>query len=157
MANDSSLPSAISAVLTRSVPALQSAGKLHKSILPYLITSPGNKVLLEVVKGFTGFIGQLQRISNPINSTSLCIIQNCAADTPITSSSLFAHGAQRATRMVTREWRHAIHYVYAFPIPTMLLLSMVWFILTALRYCLRTDLGGCKIPKFSEGAAPSPP
>ena len=28
---------------------------------------------------------------------------------------------------------------------------------TALRYCLRTDLGGCKIPKFSKGAAPSPP
>ena len=63
--------------------------KITQTILPYLITSPGNKVILEVVKGFTVFVSLLQCISNPINSTSLCIVQNCTADTPITSSSLF--------------------------------------------------------------------
>ena len=123
--NDSSLLSAISAVLLRSIPALQSAGKLHKCKLPYLITSPGDKVILELVKGFTAFVGVIQCISNSIIYSSLCIVRNCTADTPITSSSLFAQRVQRATRIAMREWRHAIHYVYAFPIPTML--YYLWF------------------------------
>ena len=46
--------------------ALQSAGKLHNGKLPYLINSPGGKVILELVKGFTAFVGILQRISNSI-------------------------------------------------------------------------------------------
>ena len=81
---------------------LQSAGKLHKGKLPYLINSPGGKVILELVKGFTAFVGILQRISNSIIYTSLCIVRNCTADTPITNSSLFAQRAQRATRIVTK-------------------------------------------------------
>ena len=82
-------------VLIRSIPALQSAGKLHKGKLPCLITSPGDKVILKLVKGFTAFVGLIQRISNSIIYTSLCIVRNCTADTPITSSSLFAQRAQR--------------------------------------------------------------
>ena len=100
--NDSSLLSAISAVFIRSIPALQSSGKLHKGKLPYLITSPGDKVILELVKGFTSFVGLIQRISNSITYNSLWIVRNCTADTPITSSSLFAQRAQRATRIATR-------------------------------------------------------
>ena len=76
-----------------NIPALQSAGKLHKGKLSYLITSPGDKVILELVKSFNAFVGLLQRISNSIIYTSLCIVRNCTADTPIPSSSLFAQRA----------------------------------------------------------------
>ena len=56
----------------------------------HAFATTGNEVILDFVKGFTAFVGLLQRTSNPINSTLLFIVQNCTTDTPITSSSLFA-------------------------------------------------------------------
>jgi len=74
------------------------------------------------VKVFTAFVGVIQRISNSIIYSSLCIVRNCTADTPITSSSLFARRALRATRIATRvtSCNTLRTYVYVFPIPTML-------------------------------------
>ena len=95
--------------------ALQSAGKLHNGKLPYLINSPGGKVILELVKGFIAFVGILQRISNSIFTVYCPELHRWHA--PITNSSLFAQRVQRAKRIVMEEWRHTIHYVYAFPIP----------------------------------------
>ena len=74
---------------------------LYYNIFTHL--SPGDKIILELVKVFTAFVGVIQRISNSIIYSSLCIVRNCTADTPITSSSLFVRRAQRATRIAMRE------------------------------------------------------